>query len=82
MTLLSTPIKLDPLPTVEALKAKMLAEATAYTTDDPEDQWMGASAPYEMPQVAARRDWEGTCSCCYLIKNAANLADGVCSDCR
>ncbi|WP_116996324.1 hypothetical protein [Desertimonas flava] len=82
MTLLSTPITLDPLPTVEDLKAKMLAEATQGTVEDPEDQWMGASAPYEMPAVPARRDWESTCSCCFLIKNAANLLDSVCSDCR
>lgn len=68
--------------TASQLKEKELNEWSIGTFEDPEDEWEGASAPFDnMTMVPEKALDEGVCSCCFLIVLKSTLNEGTCRSC-
>ena len=68
--------------TPEQLRLKDLESYVIGTLDDPDEQWSGASAPYDMYLKARDHATETTCSHCFLIVLKSVVNSGLCPDCQ
>ena len=55
---------------------------SAGTLEDPDEQWEGASAPFDMYLKERNLETEICCSNCFLIHLKSVSTSGLCPDCK